>query len=465
MFTFRTSITFAVLAFIVALAALLIAIQVRALSLATGEAASAYMDAASTKAVGRLQTEIADIASLVRVLATSSTVTDTDQRTLAGPAIPLFKTALVELAQLDSIYIGFQNGAWLQVRGLSNLNDQQREMLRAMPGAEFAITLVSPTETGELSMRRVFEDQQGNKIGQIDIQNYGYDPRKRSWYIRTMRTDRPVVSSPYLSFSTGAPVITITAPLRGKVTGVLAADLKLDTFNDFVQAQRPGEHGIISIFDSTGSLIAYPNLEQLIRSAMAEHPSDPQLPNISGLKSGVVAEVWQNWRSGDRYEGNIRDGQGRDYLFRLAKLPLGEQYDVNILLLADPNDFVQSVRKLQLTGLILAIAAGAAFVPVVWIFGSRMSRSLKKITGQAAKLQMLAPPDPSPVTSYVKEVYELGTTINLAQRAIWSFARFVPKEIVRRVIDNSISTELGGVREEITIVFTDVQDFTTIADG
>src|SRR5271166_727738 len=78
---------------------------------------------------------------------------------------------------------------------------------------------------------------------------------------------------------------------------------------------------------------------------------------------------------------------------------------------------------------------------------------------------MLAPPDPSPVTSYVKEIYELGNTVNLAQRAIWSFARFVPKEIVRRVIDNSISTELGGVRQEITVVFTDVRDFTTIAES
>ena len=282
---------------------------------------------------------------------------------------------------------------------------------------------------------------------------------------KTTRADRPLVSSPYLSFTTGAPVITISAPLRGKVAGVLAADLKLDTFNNFVQAQRPGEHGIVAIFDSTGSLIAYPDLAQLIKNAMAEHPSDPQLPNISGLKSGVVAEIWQSWRSGDRYEGDIRDDQGRNYLFRLAKLPLGEQYDANILLLADPNDFVQSVRKLQLIGLILAIIAGAAFVPVVWIFGSRMSHSLKKITGQAAKLQMLAPPDPSPVTSYLKEINELGNTVNLAQRAIWSFARFVPKEIVRRVIDNSISTELGGVRQQITVVFTDVRDFTTIAES
>jgi adenylate cyclase len=464
MFTFRTSITCAVTLFMVALAALLIAIQAGALSSATREAASAYMDAASTKAVGRLQTELTAIASLVQVLATSSSVADTDQRTEDGPAIPLFKAALRELPQMDSIYIGFQNGAWLQVRRINDLSDQQRETFRAPPGAEIAITLVRPTET-ELPMRRLFEDQQGNKVEQIDIPNYGYDPRKRPWYSRTLQADRPLVSSPYLSFTTGAPVITISAPLRGKVAGVLAADLKLDTFNNFVQAQRPGQHGIVAIFDSTGSLIAYPDLAQLIRNAMAEHPSDPQLPSISGLKSGVVAEVWQSWRSGERYEGDIRDDQGRNYLFRLAKLPLGELYDANILLLADPNDFVQSVRKLQLIGLILALVAGAAFVPAVWIFGSRMSRSLKQITAQAARLQMLGAPDPSPVRSYLKEINELGNTVSLAQRAIWSFARFVPKEIVRRVIDNSISTELGGVRQEITIVFTDVRDFTTIAES
>lgn len=54
----RTSITLAVMAFIIALAALLIAIQARALHWATQEAASAYMDATSAKALGRLQTEI-----------------------------------------------------------------------------------------------------------------------------------------------------------------------------------------------------------------------------------------------------------------------------------------------------------------------------------------------------------------------------------------------------------------------
>jgi adenylate cyclase len=464
MFTFRTSITIAVMAFIVALAALLIAIQVRALHLATQEAASAYMDATSTKVFGRLQTEITAIASLVHVLATSSSVADSNERTETGRAIPLFTAVLQELPQMDSVYAGFENGAWLQVRRISELNDEQRGRLRAAPAAKIAINLVRPTPSGELPMRRIFEDQQGNEVGQLDLWKYGYDARKRPWYRETMKADRSLVSSPYLSFSIGAPVITVSAPLRGKVPGVLAADLKLDTFSDFVQAQRPGEHGIVLIFDSTGSLIAHPNFAQFVVDAMT-HPSQPQLPNIKEINSGVVAAVLRRSHGRDHYDGSIRDDQGRDYLFRVAKFTLGEQYNANILLLAAQEDFVQDVRRLQFTGLILAIIAGAAFIPGVWFFGSRMSRSLKEITVEAGKIQTMAAPNPSAVASHILEIHELGITVNLAQHAIWSFARFVPKEIVRGLLDKSISTELGGVREEITVVFTDVRDFTTIAES
>src|ERR1700756_4523288 len=156
MLTFRTSITFAVMVFVVALAALLIAVQIHALRSATRDAASGYMDAASTKAFGRLQTEMTTIASLVHVLATSSSVADSNERTETGPAIPLFKAVLQELPQIDSVYAGFENGAWLQVRRIGELNDEQRERLRATPGADIAINLIRPSPSGELPMRRIF---------------------------------------------------------------------------------------------------------------------------------------------------------------------------------------------------------------------------------------------------------------------------------------------------------------------
>ncbi len=466
MLTFRTSITLALTAFIVALGTLLAVIQTGALRSATRDAASAYMDAASTKAFGRLRAEAAAIASLVHVLATSSSIADSNERTESGRAIPLFKAALQELPQMDSVYAGFENGSWLQVRRIEGLDDEQRDKLRATPGATIAINLVRPTSTDELPMRRIFEDQQGNEVGQFDLWRYGYDTRKRPWYRETMKADRPLVSPPYLAFSIGAPVITVSAPLRGKVPGVLAADLKLDTFNDFVQAQRPGEHGIVVIFDSHGSLIAHPDLAQFIGYAMT-HPSQAQMPNIQmpnikEIDSGVVAAVLRTSQGRDHDDGSVRDDQGQDYLFRLAKSNSG---DYTIMLLAAQEDFAQDIRRLQFTGLLLAILATVAFIPVVWIFGSRMSRSLKAITGEAVKLQKLAEPAPAPITSRVREINDLGSAMNLAQRAISSFARFVPKELVQRVVDNSISTELGGVRAEITLVFTDVRDFTTIAEA
>ena len=220
------------------------------------------MDATSTKVLGRLQGELSTISSLVHVLATSSSVADSNERSETGRAIPLFKAALQELPQMDSIYAGFENGAWLQVRRISDLTEEQRERLRAPANADIAINLIRPTAGGDLPLRRIFQDKQGNEIDEIDLWKYGYDARKRSWYWATMQADRPYVSEPYLSFSIGAPVITVSAPLRGKVPGVIAADLKLDTFSEFVQAQRPGQHGTVMIFDQAGSLIAHPEFSE-----------------------------------------------------------------------------------------------------------------------------------------------------------------------------------------------------------
>jgi adenylate cyclase len=77
----------------------------------------------------------------------------------------------------------------------------------------------------------------------------------------------------------------------------------------------------------------------------------------------------------------------------------------------------------------------------------------------------LAAPDDAPVTSRVAEIDELGKAMAVDQRSLWSFAHFVPKDIVKGIIDSSISTELGGVRREVTILFTDVTNFTGIAEA
>ena len=464
MLTFRIAITAAVMAFITALTACLILIQVATFHAAARAAASAAMNAASANTLSRLGAEVSELNTVVRVLSSNPSLADSDDRSEVGPAIVLFKAALHELPQADSLYIGYDNGCWLQVRRLDVLDPTERQRLGAPPGAVYNINLVRPTSSGGLPMRRIFEDEQGNKIEQLDIWDYGYDARTRPWYRDTMQADRALVSSPYASFSIGTPMITVSSPLQRQVRGVIAADLKLDKFSDWVYALRPGEHGTAIIFDSFGVLIAHPEFARLVDYAMT-HPGHPQLPEIREIRNGLVGAVMRGWDGSDRYEGSIRDQHGRDYLFRVRKFSQGDEYSGYSLLLAAEDDFAENVRILQIRGIIIALIAGGCFVPAVWIFGSRMSTSLKRITAQASRLRTLAAPDDMPVTSRVAEIHELGRTMAVAQRSIWSFARFVPKDIVKGIIDSSISTELGGVRQEVTILFTDVTNFTGIAEA
>ena len=463
MLTFRIAITAAVMAFITALTACLIFIQLATFHAAARAAASAAMDAASANTLSRLEADVSELSSFVRVLSSNPALADSDDRSEEDDANVLFKAALHELTQVDSLYVGYDNGCWLQARRLDVLDPAERAKLEAPPGAVWDINLVRPTSSGALPMRRTFEDEEGNRIGQIDLPDYGYDARKRPWYLDTVNADRALVSSPYASFSIGTPMITLSAPLHGQVRGVIAADLKLDKFSDLVYAQRPGEHGTAVIFDSFGVLIAHPEFARLAASATTD-PSHPQLPEIGEIRNGPVGAVMRGWNGSDRYEGNVRDKDGRDYLFRLRKFSQGDEFSGYSLLLAAEDDFVPNVRKLLIRGVIIALIAGCCFVPAVWIFGSRMSNSLKRITAQAGRLRTLAAPDDTPVTSRVSEIHELGSTMAVAQRSIWSFARFVPRDIVKGIIDSSISTELGGVRQEVTILFTDVTNFTSIAE-
>jgi adenylate cyclase len=460
--TFRTTITLAVMGFITILAASLIVVQILTFHAAARDAASAAMDAASANALGRLEAELSEVGSLVRVLAASPYLGDSDDRSEVGAAVGLFKTTGRTVSGRQPLCRIRQ---WMLAAGAPPRQPQpaQRRRLEAPDSAVYNVNLVRPTAGGALPMRRVFEDDQGNKIEQLDLWDYGYDARKRSWYRDTLKGDRPLVSSPYLSFSIAVPMITLSAPLQGRVRGVVAVDIKLDKFSDFVNAQRPGKHGSAVIFDTSGMLLAHPDFAQFVDYGMT-HPSHPELPDIREIRGGMVAAVIRGWNGSDHDDGRIGSQDGREYFYRLRKFSFGRHYDGYLLLLAAEEDFVENVRSVQIKGIILALVVGGCFLPGVWIFGGRMSASLKRVTAQAGRLHTLSAPDDATVTSHIAEIHELGSAMAVARRAIWSFAHFVPKDIVKGIIDGSISTELGGVRQEVTILFTDVRNFTGIAE-
>lgn len=460
MLTFRTTITLAVLSLVTALALCLVSVQVAVMHVAAEAAAAASMTMASKRTLTTLEGELSDLETLILVQAMSPFLADSDQRTETGGAIGLFKTALRRLPHVDSLYVGYDNGCWLQVRGVDTLSETERERIAVPAGATFLVSLVRPTAAGELPLLRVFQDEQGHNLTEQRIPNYGYDVRRRDWYRAALAADRATIGLPYLSFSLGSPVITLSAPLHGKARGVIAADLKLDTFSDFVDAERPGEHGSAIVFSPGGTLIAYPNYRRLIAADAAGR----ELPNIHGVSSIPIAAILRGWNKADRYEGTVPDEAGRADFFRLERFPLNHDASAYLLLLAREDDFGVEVRRMQYRGLAIALGIGGCFIPAIWFFGGRVSRSLRHLATQAARIQTLAEPDAEPARSRIVEIRNLGTVLHAAQRTIWSFGQFMSKDVVAGILDGSMSTRLGGIRQEVTILFTDVENFTGIAE-
>lgn len=163
MLTFRIAITAAVMAFNLALAACLTSIQIETNHAAATAAASAAMDAASANTLSRIEAEVSALSLLLGVLSLNPSLADSADKSEVDDSIVFFKVALSELPQADSLYVGYDNGCWLQVRRLDVLDATERQKLGAPVGAVYNINLVRPTFSGAHPMRRLFEDDQGKR--------------------------------------------------------------------------------------------------------------------------------------------------------------------------------------------------------------------------------------------------------------------------------------------------------------
>jgi adenylate cyclase len=112
--SFRLTLTAWVMVMIGLLAALLILVQVRTLNLVTEDAATSTMDAASRNTVSLLQYQVEMLSRMSRALAFTPAIMGSSSPGDSSPTAGVIKGNLAQWPALDSIYVGYDNGHWLQ---------------------------------------------------------------------------------------------------------------------------------------------------------------------------------------------------------------------------------------------------------------------------------------------------------------------------------------------------------------
>ena len=125
--------------------------------------------------------------------------------------------------------------------------------------------------------------------------------------------------------------------------------------------------------------------------------------------------------------------------------------------------FATVLAQRQFLFLITLAFVAAALPPVFWL-GSMLSRSIRAIATETDRIQRFEPGDATARHSIIQEIDDLGRSVLTMRKVVETFSSFVPKRLVQQLIETGTPLTLGGVRREVTILFTDVTDFTAITE-
>lgn len=358
---------------------------------------------------------------------------------------------------LDGAYAGYPDGTFFHVVSLRTPG--WAEALHAPDNAALAIRVVQ-IESGRRLLTVTFRDKSGSTIGETPPVPIDFDPRTRPWYKAAIDVPSPISVGPYEMATTGKLGMTVAQSHEGDRRIVIGADIILDTITDFLAAERTTPQTVAFIVDTSGNPVIHSDPEFMQRLLSEERSSSgnvaPGDPIVDSIRSD------DSWTDAPRFV----DAGGRQFLVLVTPLRSTLLLARHRVVVAAPLDELTQDARASLVQATLISAMVVLGAILLALFLSRLiTRSLHLLTASADRLENLDFATPVDVRSHVAEITALGRAMNRARDAIFTFALYVPKEFVRKGMQAGHFTGRGAVRQEVTALFTDIYDFTTISEA
>lgn len=223
------------------------------------------------------------------------------------------------------------------------------------------------------------------------------DRSTRWWFTQMMEDKTPFISKSYYSVATGMPCASIFFPMyQGEnLTGVYAADLKLDFLQDLIGEYSHEEDGRISfVIDGEGVVVAHPdtvqieeqyNYKTLVKTVSVKdtsgNPVTDQDGNIQTEEypfevskdfEQVIAQVMAGNSGSDKISYD-----GEAYYVSYSSIPLkGESDSWSLITLHKRSAAMATVKNMLMTAILMSILVISAAIFVVVRMARKLTRSI-----------------------------------------------------------------------------------------
>jgi len=424
--------------------------------------ATLHEDVAKTSRASKENVEamIGGVAATLRLLA---------QVTAADPAFfrsdrsnDVLYRALTTADEIDAAFVSFEDGYHRAVTRIDD--DRRRSDQRISRTANWHANFIDDFSLGEnRSRHRTFFDTWGHIIGEYAVPTTT-DYRTTSGYPEAKDRRNLAVTQPQINVDTGYPIINLRVPILhgGTFIGTAGASITLNVLSQFLATHRASPHSTTIIADPTdGKVIAASDRKKSVRMVDGRLEV-ARLDNIDD-EDAREAHRLQRQTGQDNFQfRSRRDGQELSASF--ARFPVSFQHQWEAIILTPTDDFIGELNRTNRQILVMIIVLSVAELFLIYFLSRRLSRPIESLSRELQSVETLSFDEPMGRRSRVREIAQLQSAAALLRNSLQSFCSFAPVDVVRDLVKSGIPLHLGVERRALTILFADLENFSTHAE-
>ena len=374
----------------------------------------------------------------------------------------LLYQALTSARQIDAVYVSFEDGFH---RVVTRIDDDRRRSEPQIPlSANWHSSYIDSYSGSPRRIRhRTFFDTWPHVVGNYDVEQI-MDVRTLRGYQAAKDTRSLIVEGPSLNPDTGYPVIFVRAPIVRNDTfiGCASANITLDILSRFLSNHRASARSTTIIANpAKDTIIAYPDPKKTVRF----EDGRLELARLDTIADHNVREAYRLQRDTNSDDFFFRSPEnGEEISASFTRFPGGFGQPLEIIILTPTDDFVGTLERTNRQMIVLIAALTAIELLLIYALSRQLSRPIEGVSRELRSVEDLTFSHAAAPSSKIKEIKDLQTAVSLFETSLRSFSSFVPLDVVRKLIQSGTPLTLGVEARFMTILFADLQDFSTLAE-
>lgn len=290
------------------------------------------------------------------------------------------------------------------------------------------------------------------------------DVRDSNWYQRSYNTQGFVHSDPFMLDHSATIGLRISLGLpSGK--GVVSGEITLSSLGEALKRYRllPSFRSVL--FELKGLILASDEDTWIASQRNSGRAGFVARAGLSSVDSIAVAALSKEMASGMREGTKIididRSGPWAIWLKPLS----GGVFDGDFVatLVSADELFAQANRQFATNLIVILVGLIFGWILALWV-SARIADPLRYAVSDIQRLTKFDIGERLQPATALIEIRKLNVAVNDLRIALQNFGMYVPSQLVQKLVAGKVVAEVSGRRQDITVLFTDIENFTTISE-